>query len=705
MRKLRLDVLPQDAGHPEHKPGSNCCRTHMVICPGYGDENFKFPTVEEAVNRSLARLEKKYASGSAGGGKGKRDVAVQTGSAEDAGDTQTHVPHKHQVVRIKMGFIPGLPTEGIVPPRPVGLIPQLPESVVSGVDATLFAAAEGIRLMMDDGKYDAIVAERFDDHADKVTWAKNNLANRHPKYLPAIESLEGQLAQLRKLYHDTLPRVLSVLAAQNPNVSDGKLLEAAVEVLDDELIQILSVLRIWTDAFGQLRSGNYKQLEAVVFSVEQAFRLFEGEEPATACGEGTARLKTSKFHVGNVFVARFSDQGPATLPGTRGPVGAHAIEVPHDERNIISLMLVLYLHEFRHDIFADVEGLAEELTMVVARSIREACETGKVQLSQEKALVGKTTVRLSDLLVKLFADNIGEVDADISGGILLSGPAYLYNMVSTFSAFNSKRDGVFNTERLLRTGSYYGIKTLPNDQKTLQFWPHPPDYIRAHIVAAALDNIGFPEEAQQCRLLADQAVGSPLPEFITWRDENPKSKDVIKIATADIKAVAPVVADALINTKLESLGGLSTREVINWTKKRQEKVDVLVKNLMRGSAEVPADIGDVFATYVAAAATLAYWGLVKSGMQPRRAATLVDSNALKMLDTVRQRFDDQAQGFEGGSHDPEQDELDQAEPSGTGLTVADVTGEPVARIGDATESGAEDDGDAEGDTPDGAVEH
>jgi hypothetical protein len=486
-----------------------------------------------------------------------------------------------------------------------------------------------------------------------------------------------------------------VLAAQNPNVGDGKLLEAAIEVLDDELHQILSVLRIWMDAFGQLRSGNYKQLEAVVFSVEQAFRLFEGEEPATSGGEGTARLKTSKFHVGNVFVARFSDQGPATLPGTRGPIGAHAIEVPHDERNIISLMLVLYLHEFRHDIFADVEGLAEELAMVAARSIREACETGKVTLSQEKALVGKTSVRLSDLLVKLFADNIGEVDADISGGILLSGPAYLYNMVSTFSAFNSKRDGVFNTERLLRTGSFYGIKDLPNGQKTLQFWPHPPDYIRAYIVAAALDNIGFPDEAQQCRLLADQAVGQPLPEFITWRDENPKSKDVIKIATADIRAVAPVVAEALIDTKLESLGGHSTREVINWNKHRQDKVDVLVANLMKGSAEVPSGIGDVFATYVAAAATLAYWGLVKSGVQPRRAAMVVDTNALKMLDTVRLRFADQAQGFEAGAHDPEVDEPDTLE---TGGAAAPGSGDAAAvASGDATPGGADQDGDGDGD--------
>ncbi|MBZ0185751.1 MAG: hypothetical protein K8F91_05810, partial [Candidatus Obscuribacterales bacterium] len=456
----------------------------------------------------------------------------------------------------------------------------------------------------------------------------------------AITSLEQQLDLLSQLYLETLPRVLAVLVAQNPNVAEHSLLDAAIETLDQELSQILSVLRIWTDAFGQLRSGNYRQLEAVVFSVEQAFNLFEGEEPAGPNGEpGLERLKTSKFHVGNVFVARFSDQGPATLPGSRGPIGAHAIEVPHDEANIITLMLALYMHEFRHDIFADVEGLAEELMVAVATAIRDAVDSGEVKLSAEQASIGRNKVLMRDLIVKMFADTIGEVDADISGGVLLTGPAYLYNMLSTFSAFNAKGDGVFNTRRLLRTNSYFGLRETPSGQATIQFWPHPPDYIRAYIVAAALDEIGFSREATQCRLLADQGTGRPLPEVIVWRDEDRKSKRVVKIPVADIKVVAPVVARALIRTKLKSLGDLSTGQLLSWTVQRQAKVDRLVDNLMSDSSVVPEDIGDVHATYVAAAATLAYWGLVKSGTPAREAAVSVDRNALSMIETVRARFE------------------------------------------------------------------
>ncbi|MBK9141380.1 MAG: hypothetical protein IPM23_02720 [Candidatus Melainabacteria bacterium] len=654
-KKISLDLSLPEKRTEDTRFESRCCRSNMVICPGYGKENFDFPTVQEAVKASLARLKAKTA---------------KSGKTDQSEDSKRSGQHRFPILH---------PTaDGKLTTEPKGVIPQLPRSKESGVDATLFAAAEGLRLMMDDGKYTAIVAERFDDHKDKVQWAKGTLGLSQPKYMPAIASLEQQLDHLSALYLETLPRVLSVLAAQNPDVPEHQLLEAAIDTLDQELSQILSVLRIWTDAFGQLRSGNYRQLEAVVFAVEQAFHLFEGEEPAGPCGEpGTERLKTSKFHVGNVFVARFSDQGPATLPASRGPIGAHAIEVPHDEANIITLMLALYMHEFRHDIFADVEGLAEELMVVLATAIRDAVDKGEVKLSTEHATIGRNKVLMRDLLVKMFADTIGEVDADISGGVLLTGPAYLYNMLSTFSAFNSKNRGVFNTRRLLRTGSYFGFRETSSGQATIQFWPHPPDYIRAHIVAAALDEIGFGREANQCRLLADQGTGEPLPTVVTWRDEDRKSKRVIKIPVADIQALAPVVARALIRTKLKCLGDLSTGELLNWNQYRQSKVDRLVENLMAGSAEVPENMGDIHATYVAAASTLAYWGLVKSGVPARQAAVNVDRNALSMIATIRQRFENRPRPVQGQAPRiiiPTAEEVEQITGAGKGAGEGEAAG-------------------------------
>lgn len=653
-----------------HKGG---CRPHVVICPGYGAENFPFPNEETLVVRALARIKKKQAEARARRaseneqeGDEAEDLKGNTGPFGQGGSESQESTASGKFERT---YVPGSPTLGKIP-KPASIIPQLEKAREHGVDATLLVAAGGLGELLRDGQYDAIVAERFDEQSDKVSWARENMDE---KYLPAIDSLDDQLAKLRRVYLAALPRTVDGLRAQNPGVPEYRLLEAAIEVLDEELTPIINVLRIWTDAFGQQRSGKYKELDAVVFAVEQAHRLFEGSDPSSSMGAETkTRLNTRVYGIGNVYCARFSGEGPATLPGTRGPIGAHAIEVPHDERNIITYMLILYMHEFRHDIFHDVEGLGDELSAVVAKAILDAHEAGEFKPTRPNIKIGRQAVPLANLLVKLMVDTIGEVDADISGGVLLGGPAYLYNMISTFSAFNSKARGVFNTTKLLRTESQYELSQVGNGQVALTFLPHPPDYIRAHIVAAALDEIGFKAEAAQCRALADQGVGfGNIPEFITWTStEGKKEHPQIQIPVEDIKRVAPIVARALIRTPLKSLGGVATGDIINWTPEREAKAQHLAQLLMEGKGELPSDKGDMHITYVISAATLAYWGLCKSGYQPRIAATIVEDNALKMIDQVRERF--VAQMAEAKAAAAEQSDLARGEhPSAVNPQVSD----------------------------------
>lgn len=667
MKKLKnspvqivLDLKSNDDGSDRKPHGHNgSCRPHVVICPGYGNKDFPFPNAEDLTVRALTRLKKKQAEAKAAGqedpintdglkrsigkgkspfdtaGSGERHEHITGVGGKCAADSPSNADQRG--LDFDYTFAPGMPNLGQIP-KPATIIAQSKRARENGIDGTLFVAAGGLRELLEDGKYDAIVAERFDDLVDKVNWARDNMG---VKYQRAVESLSAQLAKLREVYLGALPRVLDGLRAQNPGASEGRLIEAAVEVLDEELRQIISVLRIWTDAFGQQRGGSYKQLDAVVFAVEQAFLLFEGNDPTSPLSSDvTTRLKNRVFGVGDTFVARFSGEGPATLPGTRGPVRAHALEVPHDERHFITLMLVLYMHEFRHDVFHDVEGMGEELTTVVSKAIMQASGKGELKLTREFVNIGKQKVPLANLLTKMYADTIGEVDADVSGGVLLAGPAFLYNMLMTFSAFNSRRRGVFNQRQLLRTSSFYEMEETANGQMALSFLPHPPDYIRAHIVAAALDEINMPAEAQQCRLLADQAVGWKVPEFITWDDvSGEKNRPTIKIPVEDIKRAAPFVARALIRTPLESLGKVSTGEVIYWTPKSEAKAQMLAEMMMDGEAQLPTDKGDIHVTHVIAAASLAYWGLCKSGTQPRDGAAVIETTALKMIDQVRNAFE------------------------------------------------------------------
>jgi len=651
--QIILDLKSNDDGSDRKPHGHRgSCRPHVVICPGYGNKDFPFPNAEDLTVRALTRLKKKQADAKAAQAEGGEINTDGIGSKSSKGQRPFDTAgsgHSHEHITGACAgdswdglskdqtFVPGMPNLGQIP-KPAAVIAQSKRARENGIDGTLFVAAGGLRELLEDGKYDAIVAERFDDLVDKVNWARDNMG---PKYQRAVESLSSQLSKLREVYLGALPRVLDGLRAQNPGVGEGRLIEAAVEVLDEELKQIISVLRIWTDAFGQQRGGSYKQLDAVVFAVEQAFLLFEGNDPSQPLSNDvTTRLKNRVFGVGDTFVARFSGEGPATLPGTRGPVRAHALEVPHDERHFITLMLVLYMHEFRHDVFHDVEGMGEELTAVVSKAIMQAAGKGELKLTREHVNIGKQRVPLANLLTKMYADTIGEVDADVSGGVLLAGPAFLYNMLMTFSAFNSRRRGVFNQRQLLRTSSFYEMEENANGQMALSFLPHPPDYIRAHIVAAALDEIGMPDEAKQCRLLADQAVGWKVPEFITWDDVNgTKGRPTIKIPVEDIKRAAPFVARALIRTPLESLGKVSTGEVIYWTPKSEAKAQMLAEMMMDGEAQLPTDKGDIHVTHVIAAASLAYWGLCKSGTQPRDGAAVIEATALKMIDQVRNAFE------------------------------------------------------------------
>ncbi len=86
-------------------------------------------------------------------------------------------------------------------------------------------------------------------------------------------------------------------------------------------------------------------------------------------------------------------------------------------------------------------------------------------------VAGLREITTLNLLIKLFIDTIGEVDADISGGVLLCGPAYLYNMLSTFAAMNSQEKGIFNTEQLLRTQSYYELSDDSKGNQELTSFP------------------------------------------------------------------------------------------------------------------------------------------------------------------------------------------------------------------------------------------
>ena len=639
--------------HGEGEHNGACCRRHAVVLAGYGKRDFPFPTTDELVSLVISyfnALAHEYEK------RGKQLIIGDPEGESQADETEEFFSfvfsHLRQntpaAIRRRRIFREqarrqtrrGTSIHGLnLPKIPVNkLVPEMDGFTMTETSGPVLRIAAGtLAKIMHEGRFKAVIARQFDPFKGAVNWAMHNMPK---KYFEAASSLNDQLLKLEEIYTESLPRIIQFLGAQYPNASEQELLDAAVSMLNEQLTEILFVLSIWTDSFAQQRDGMYKQLEYVRFMVEQAFHLFRTGDITGACGtdECQDKIKTHAYHVGDVFMPRFSDQGPATIPGTRGPVGAHIIEVPFDEADLPVLWDPLYGHEWRHDCAADIEGLLDNMIESVVTAIKAADAAGKFKFSRDKIQLGKQSIRMIDIITQAYAQTLGETDADIAGGVMLTGEAYMYSMLATFGAFNMRGSDALSINRLLRAESYFAI----GDQGELGFEPHMPDFIRLHIVAAALDRIGFTAEAKECRKLTDQAAGLPLPTNITWHNVDPKSrfKFKIEIPIEDLKQVAPVVVDAIINAPLEALGGLSTANMVNWNRHRQDKVDALVRSLINGKSDIPWEMGDFFASYVSAACIKAAWTLWKSGqLPPVTAAYFVEKNAQLMMDQVKVKFE------------------------------------------------------------------
>lgn len=660
---IRLDAPADDENSCNTDSTGECGHRHSKVVPGYGKKEFPFPSTEDLVRDAIAyfnALAREYEKkgqrltigGDDGGGSDSSD-----GSDEAEGELgEEFLDFVHRSVaklsrkpldrgfrRVLMNRAKRMAKErtledlqAINLPRGAVLgssrfIPTPSGDFDESSGTVLRVMAGTIAEILEDGRFLAVIARQFDPLKGAVNWALSKNAdgkfNTPPKFHAVARSLKQHLDKLEDIYGEALPRVMKFLEAQYSNASEGELLDAAVSVLNEQLSEILYVLSIWTDSFAQRRDGMYDELEYYQFLLESCLGMVL---------RGGA--KTHVFHIEDVFMPRFSDQDPATIPAGRGPVGAHAVEVPHYFRPVLIQEGPLFAHEFRHDVFEDVEGLKHDSTEAVVNGLKAADKAGKFKFSAPHVMLGKQKVKMIDLITQIYAQTLSETDADIAGGILLTGEAYVYCMLSTFGAFNIRGRSPFGASRLLRHSSVFAV----TDEGELAFEPHMPDYIRAIVCAAALDNIGFPGEARECTRLARQAAGQPIPEYIVWRNHDPKSKFQfeIKILVSDLAQAAVVVVEQIINTKLAALGGQANSDLVNWNRHRQSKVDALVLNLLAGSSEIPWAMGDFLPQYGVAAAAKAGWAICKDGsIAPKLGLLQVEANSRVMMSAIKHRIE------------------------------------------------------------------
>jgi hypothetical protein len=631
----------------------------QIDVAGCGDENYQFPDTATLVKRSLASARASGIVGTAKARKTSTTGSKRTCTSAPKAGTRRAVKAKTRTRRGK-ATVEDIGGKGILPQGRdvIRIIPKIEGEPADKLGNTLVRGATGLQTLMIGRQLDGIVYDNFGQDYGTLHWAKHHMPER---YRDGAISLMTQYKTMIPRFKEAVIALLKELEKRNPTVPQPVLLQHAVKLLREQLAQFIFIAKVYADSFAQYRDEvYYHELMAINLFYEQASALFKRVDPDSP-DKAADGLDSIVYHVGDRYLARFTSMSLATIPGSKGPIGIHALQMPFNMLDIIAIMFPLLAHEFRHNLLSDTKGYEGEMRAVLKAAIVNDHKAGLYKFVSNDMSLGNQPVKTLDMMVKLMLDSIGEIDADIAGGVLFDGTSYLYNMMLSFPAM-LVRGTLSQAKKLLRTESVYKLIPQQDGSVALVFEPHPPDYIRAYIVAAALDEIGFKAEADECRRLADFAVGKPLPTHITWKDgsgeeehenenENEgegesqpaasakkKSDMVIAIPVEDIKAVAPTVARAIIRTKMKSLGGRSTFDMVNWTPAREAKVQKLADLLVAGKSDLPTDIGSIYATYIGGAATLAYWRLIHAGdesIDPAQTAKAVNANAMKMIAALR----------------------------------------------------------------------
>lgn len=670
-RRLGAVTLPTatSAGNEHHT---------QVVVVGKGTENFQFPSPTTLVSNALQRDEAKKAKGKGKGKSKSNKVRKEPAGSKQIVDHETalqeaerfkhHTPvsaetrsawqeaspraqalkatFQTSVRELLATMTSGADNDEIVSNleglgtgnRVITVLPQgeTKESYTDG--KTLLAVADMMQKDMMARQFDGLYEARFGRLVTAVEWA---LGNMESEYQPAFQSLNAQLEKLIESYKEALPKLIAELSKRNPGAPLMAIVQKAIELLDEELAQILYVLRVYTDCVEQRRDGKFaRQLNSCAFFFKCVHQLYwTGDMENALKGKATSPIKGGAEQVGAVFLARVTASGLATIPGSRGPIGAHALQVPYEMLDFLVINFPLFCHESRHNVYHDVVGLEQQATKAMQKDILAAIKSGAVKLSVSTITVGKQKIPADQMFAKIITDWLGEIDAD-GIAVLFTGEAFGDSMISSFPAMMIRDAAVSTKTNLLRTSSHFDLVKTKSGV-ALQFEPHPVDYVRVYFVAALFDEIGFPEAATRLRKLADFAVGDEIPDNITFEhsDEEGKVDLTIEVPTKDFLALAATVMKSLIRTKHEALGGNSNGDLVMWTAKRQEKV-VLLKDLLKaGKNEVPTDKGDIHVTYVAAAAISAVFDLVREGKATDDTLKQVSENAMVMLETLKARAD------------------------------------------------------------------
>jgi hypothetical protein len=626
-------------------------RRVSVVVVGAGEEDYPLPTADELVQQCAVYLTEMQAatSAKAKGSKRKKEKSLPpTFMGTSVLLEKPDLARQVLLWRKKKQKPDGSPEANFAhAPLAIAAAAALDDEPVVG--ATVFVAAGVFREAFDEGQWTAHIAEQF----DPISHAHMRGIEEFPaRFKKPFEKQRQQVEKLKTLFKDSLPRVYKMLEAQAPDGTPQEhLVNAAINVINQQLMPILYVLFLFTMAINQRLHGIYKEYDAVTDVIERLFKMYRHGDAGT-CGDCREVFQSDVFKEGDAFLVVFTGDGPFTIPAANGPLGVHLVSVPHDEIPVDVILAPIYGHEFMHNFIKTVRtptiGLPEELTQVVLQRVFEAYEEKKVTFKSETVLIANQEVPTVQLVGQLFAQTLDETNADVTGGVSPFGIAFFYAACPLFVAMNAKGRKVLKMKNRLRSKSYYSIS--PDGE--LEFEVHMPDYPRMLLIAEVQRQQGFEANARLIERITRKHA-SPLPDDLVWMNEDQEGELAeveISLPVQDVVAMFPYVVSAILDTPLESLGGLCFRQIVTWTAEHEKLAKELAVRIGRGDTTLPDGVSGITELIIVAAATHAFWNeceRCESGKSPFEATFAINKTARAMLEQFK--LHSQATILSGGS--------------------------------------------------------
>ncbi|HEY5958505.1 MAG TPA: hypothetical protein VIV60_18210 [Polyangiaceae bacterium] len=252
------------------------------------------------------------------------------------------------------------------------------------------------------------------------------------------------------------------------------------------------------------------------------------------------------------------DFGPYTWPADATEVlGVKAGIVslpPYNSRQGLLAWAALGHETGGHDILGADNGLREELAAAVYASV----------------------VTQDERLAEYWSERIDETASDVMG-ILNMGPAAGVGLIGYFRGLNA---------------AYGGASKLRNDGPSDD--PHPADILRGYLAAETITLLKFTGKTLWAKSVLSETE-KDVEQIVVAETEIDSAK-----AHASAKAVAKVIA----THKCEALEGHSLIDIQNWRDPDERHVRK-VRIALRNSAPLKdADLKDIYATHVVAAAVV-----------------------------------------------------------------------------------------------------